>query len=310
MNRRQADIEAYLDGLLDLERAAALERDLESDPELARELELARRISSSLRSTFAPPETARLTALLPSSDPEPPSAAAEAVETRASFAFLLVPLTLAAAAAAVLLLLDVPGRSPAGPATNGELAERLELPRSDGGEGADNGAPSAPSSRVAALEPALDPFVGPLLDARSEEFLVRVQRPDLEALWEKAALWTSDPGLRTCDTDDDVAGLLASALDQDVELDAEANGLLQGPFSDESWPTGTILAGLSDGQASVLIAERDEVVTCCLDLEAPAGDLNVYSWPVGDVVLTEITPHTEPRLLGLFPAYRDSGQVR
>ena len=58
---------------------------------------------------------------------------------------------------------------------------------------------------------------------------------------------------------------------------------------------------MSEGETSVVIAERDSVLSCCIDLRNPQGaDLNVFTWSVGDLVLTEITPSTEPQLLDYF----------
>ena len=40
---------------------------------------------------------------------------------------------------------------------------------------------------------------------------------------------------------------------------------------------------------------------CCVDLAlSEESDLNVFTWPVGDYMLTEITPLDEPRLLDYF----------
>ncbi len=113
--------------------------------------------------------------------------------------------------------------------------------------------------------------------------------------------WTAEPGFRECGPEDDLSATLASTYDARVELEPSLSSRLQGPFSTEQWPTGTVLTAVSEGETSVVIAERDSVLSCCIDLRNPQGaDLNVFTWSVGDLVLTEITPSTEPQLLDYF----------
>ena len=51
----------------------------------------------------------------------------------------------------------------------------------------------------------------------------------------------------------------------------------------------------------MLVAERESTYTCCVAAELPAdSDLKVFTWRVGGILLTEITPLSEPRLLDYF----------
>ena len=60
-----------------------------------------------------------------------------------------------------------------------------------------------------------------------------------------------------------------------------------------------------DNETAVLIAERDSMHRCCLQVELPSeSELKLFTWQLGDIVLTEITPLAEPRLLEYFDEVR------
>ncbi len=191
---------------------------------------------------------------------------------------------LLAAAASVLVFLRVGVRAP-------DLTER---------------APADPSIvRVASgavLENAprwsFDAPVGPLVEMAAGRPLGRVRQPDLETIYCEAMEWTASRSWNACSVNDDLSDSLRKSYGQELTLTAEGANQLQGPFSSREWPTGTILAGFPDNETAVLIAERNSTHGCCLEvgLAADSG-LNVFTWPVGDIVLTEISPFSEPRLL-------------
>jgi hypothetical protein len=90
-----------------------------------------------------------------------------------------------------------------------------------------------------------------------------------------------------------------------VCLKPDAAELLAGPFSSAEWPTGTLWTGPVEDGSPVLVADLDATHACCLALELPAGSpLNVFTWRVADLTLTEITPSREPRLLDCFESAR------
>ena len=63
----------------------------------------------------------------------------------------------------------------------------------------------------------------------------------------------------------------------------------------------TIFTGSSEDVTSVLVADRDTTLDCCVRMRLAADSgLNVFSWSLGDLALTEITQHVEPRLLPFF----------
>ncbi len=101
-----------------------------------------------------------------------------------------------------------------------------------------------------------------------------------------------------------VRSALGERCGQLLRLHPEAAGLLQGPFGSAELPQGTLLTGYPEGplgEPSVLVAECDGSLACCLDgLVADSGALRAFHARVGDLVLTEITPRAEPRLLQLF----------
>ena len=105
----------------------------------------------------------------------------------------------------------------------------------------------------------------------------------------------------SCGAEDRLAERLEESYGQDMELRPEAIGLLHGPFGSPEWPTGTILTGFPENKTSVLVAERDSTLTCCMRMQLPeSSGLRLFTWRVGGLVLTEITPLAEPRLIACF----------
>jgi hypothetical protein len=61
------------------------------------------------------------------------------------------------------------------------------------------------------------------------------------------------------------------------------------------------VTGTSDDRTAVLVADRGDTLACCVSLHLPEeSGLRFFNLQVGDVVLTEITPLSEPRLLPYF----------
>lgn len=156
--------------------------------------------------------------------------------------------------------------------------------------------------RVARLPAAEAPFcrlIGPLLDGHPEPG--RMQRPDLVRLYQEMDTCQRDASDAACGQGDLLAERMSASYGQPLELRPEAAGLLHGPFGSDEWPTGTIVTGTSDERTAVLVADRGSTLECCVHMEMPADSgLRLFTWQVGDVVLTEITPFEEPRLLGYF----------
>jgi hypothetical protein len=158
--------------------------------------------------------------------------------------------------------------------------------------------------RVAELVPA--PFaeppacrlVGPLVEGAPDP--TRLVSPDLATLWRDMDACQRNAEAAACG-DDALTERLRATYGDDIALVPEAAGLLHGPFGSREWPTGTILTSTSDDLTSVVIADRETTLSCCMEVDiAESSGLNLFHWQVGDVVLTEITPHPEPRLLAYF----------
>ena len=105
----------------------------------------------------------------------------------------------------------------------------------------------------------------------------------------------------SCGDGDFLAERMSETYGAPLEIRPEAEGLLQGPFGSDEWPTGTIVTGTNGSLTSVLVADRDETLTCCVRWDLPEDSgLNLFTWRVGEVVLTEISPFEEPHLLTYF----------
>lgn len=157
------------------------------------------------------------------------------------------------------------------------------------------------ASAGAALLPEL-PFcrlVGPLLDGQPEPGFVL--SPDLERLYRDMDDCQRDTSAAACGTNDFLAERMSATYGQTLALRPEAAGRLHGPFGSDEWPTATIVTGTSDERTAVLVADRDATLACCVRMQLPDDSgLQLFTLQVGEVVLTEITPFAEPRLLAYF----------
>lgn len=270
MDEQSELVEAWLDGRIEGADALELGRRLAEDGELAAELELAGRIQAALRRSFVPPRD--------------PGAALERLGLRArprprSVARRRVAVLLVGAAAILLLFRWIGGSRNAEP----------------GPEGAAAGARAVAGLDERALAP-VGPFQGEEpADGRAGE----VARPDATALYEEALAWSDEARPMACG--DELVAALDDTYGQRVALRPEAELVLHGPFASPEWPTGMILTAYPDEETAVLVAERDDTHRCCVLLQPPRErGLNVFTWRLGDLLLTEITPLPEPRLLDCF----------
>jgi hypothetical protein len=148
-------------------------------------------------------------------------------------------------------------------------------------------------------EPAFCRLVGPLLDGQPEPG--RLHSPDLERLYHDMSACQLDSSAVACGTSDSLADRMSATYGQPLALRPEAAGRLYGPFGSDEWPTATIVTGTSDDRTAVLVADRDATLACCVRMQLPEDPgLHVFFSQVGDIVLTEITPLAEPRLLPYF----------
>lgn len=144
------------------------------------------------------------------------------------------------------------------------------------------------------LPPSAAPAIGPLAEACESACEIR---PDFVRLYQSMAAAHRSQVVSACGEGDHLTELLENTYGPGVQLAPGAAQRLHGPFGSEEWPTGTILTGTIDGQMSLLIFESDRVLSCCADLQIPSeSGLNAFTWFVGDVAYTEITPLEEPRL--------------
>lgn len=155
-----------------------------------------------------------------------------------------------------------------------------------------------------ASEPSFCSLVGPLEDARGEPG--RVHNPDLANLYRDMDACQRSSLAVACGENDLLAERMSATYGQELGLRPEAAGLLHGPFASADWPTGTIMTGTivtagSPDQTAVLVADHDTTLDCCVRMKlAESSGLHMFTWQVGEVVLTEITPLAEPRLLSFF----------
>lgn len=180
------------------------------------------------------------------------------------------------AAAALVLVLFLPRA----PRLQDEGAEPLRI---------------ASRMQTAALEDCA-PREGPRLDS-----------PDLATLYHEVVASAGSPDGRDPACESRAAGdSLLATLRERHGTGLRASGdaqQLAGPFPFEGWRGGTVLAGFPEGggMPSVLVAESTSELDCCIDLKSPRDpDLNVFTWPVGDTVLLEITREERPRFLDRF----------
>ena len=134
-----------------------------------------------------------------------------------------------------------------------------------------------------------------------EEIAFSLQESDLAALYYEITTARDDPW--TCPSPEELAAGLAETYDccRELRVSPHAAEVFEGPFDSTLWPGGTILTGAAEGQTAILIAELDTTHRCrVLPTLAQESGLQVFTWQVGDLVLTEVTPLSEPRLLDYF----------
>lgn len=142
-------------------------------------------------------------------------------------------------------------------------------------------------------------LVGPLMDGQPQTGFVH--SPDLEQLYHDMDACQRDASSAACGTNDFLAERMSATYGQPLALRPEAAGRLHGPFGSDDWPTATIVTGTSDERTAVLVADRDATLACCVRMQLPDDSgLHLFTWQVGEVLLTEITPFSEPRLLAYF----------
>ena len=241
---------------------------MNENPSIAEPFE--RELDAGLRRRFAPP--ARLATLAA-------RASAEA-ERRAARRAVAGALAWTAAAAVVLGAALFLARSGAPP-----------LP------GHAQPAPVSPVSLVVAACTPWTPTASPASAAQGSE----VHSPDLVALYRTMDTCQRSAEALACGDDGELEQKLRSTYGQEVELEPGAAALLHGPFSSPEWPTAAILTGAAGNATSVLVADRDQTLACCLLVRlAEDSGLNLFTWKLGELVLTEITPLPEPRLFDCF----------
>lgn len=142
-------------------------------------------------------------------------------------------------------------------------------------------------------------LVGPVLEGTPG--LGALQSPDLARLYRDMDACQESADATACGDDDDLAQRLAATYGQPLTLRPEAAGRLHGPFGSEEWPTATIVTGQAGGETAVLVADRGATLECCVRMRlAEDSGLQLFTLQVGELVLTEISPHAEPHLLAFF----------
>lgn len=205
------------------------------------------------------------------------------------------------AAAAVLLLIIVPrflgSRDPVELTASDAaalLAHRAGVPLDAGLAG---GLPDP-----AALRASLGFLDGVCPDAKDG-----IAAPDLASLYHEvvASAGSQESHPRSCPSrlaGDSLLATLRERYGAGLREGHDAERMA-GPFPSDEWRGGTVLAAFPEegGLPSVLVAEDAQLLSCCIDLEEPRDpSLRVFTWPVGDVVLLEITQASEPRFLDRF----------
>jgi len=128
-----------------------------------------------------------------------------------------------------------------------------------------------------------------------------VREPDLTTLYYEISTALEDPFL--CPSPEGLADELSASYDccEELRVDPHVTDLLEGPFDSAQWPGGTILTGRAGDSTAVLIADLDSTYRCCVRPQIPEeSELEVFTVRLGDLVLTEVTPLSEPRLLDYF----------
>lgn len=148
--------------------------------------------------------------------------------------------------------------------------------------------------------PSPAPLETPVAVTPAEE-VASIREPDLASLYYEISTVREDPFL--CPSPEGLAGELAAHYDccDELRVHPHVADLLEGPFDSTQWPGGTILTGRAGDATAVLIADLDSTYNCCVRPQLPEGsELEVFTMRLGDLVLTEITPLSEPRLFDYF----------
>lgn len=275
-------------------------------------------IERSLRRLFTPPEHLPLPPVLERLSTTPrPSAAARGLR------LVLAGAAVAAGLAGLLLL--VRGQD------DGRPEERLAR----GPQGL-----RAPEAQEASVAPLVATAPGPIPDGPSDPQTARRPSAPLGASDPSPPSPDASPGsspgpallerlyadatrgraaMAVCSAPDELDVLrrgLAERCGQELFLRPEAAGVLQGPFGSAEWPGGTVVTGFPEGPGgapAVVLAECEGFGLAPFASASETGGigtgagesgagvaLRTFVARVGDVVLTEITPLEEPRLLAYF----------
>jgi hypothetical protein len=160
-------------------------------------------------------------------------------------------------------------------------------------------APEVADQTAPADVPTFCRVVGPVVEGAVG--LGTTRAPDLARLYHDMDACQATADSSACGAGDELAERLSATYGEPLGLRPEAAGILHGPFGSEEWPTGAIVTGQADGATSVLIVDRSATLDCCVRPRLPEDSgLREFHWQVGELVLTEITPGREPRLLAYF----------
>ncbi|MCZ6597193.1 MAG: hypothetical protein O7B99_06130 [Planctomycetota bacterium] len=265
--RDRERLEAWLDGGLEPRERETFERRLAADPELAAEAGLQEAIDAALRRGFTPPEDAGTPVL---------AFMASARRRRAAGGFL----ALAAAAAGLLgLTLEWPGGEEEPPAV-------VDVGHSEDAGGA----------------PAQEP-------AGIREFLTEnppepLASPNLLAMYASAtegAAAAAPPGKVGVCEPPKLAESLGRQYDQCLIVQPPDTAAFVGPFTSPEWPTATLFVAYSSDTGEPSLVAVDQNVACGFPPRLPASSgLSFFQRSVGNVMVSEVTPLSEPRYLEAF----------
>jgi hypothetical protein len=130
---------------------------------------------------------------------------------------------------------------------------------------------------------------------------MRMNEPNLATLYYEVSTALDDPFI--CLSPEGLAKEFAANYDccEELRVHPKISDLLEGPFDSSQWPSGTIMTGQVGNGTAVLIADLDSTYNCCVRPQLPEeSELEVFTMRLGDLVLTEITHLSEPRLLDYF----------
>lgn len=270
--RPHDDLDAYLDGTLDDAQRLRFERELTADPELAREVELARAIDASLGRRFVAPEPSVLSARLR-------ERAAAGGPGPSRFAVLALVTSLSAAAG--LAVLFWPGDQP------GDADPQLAQAPPGAGPGSAEGLgfeACAPLGDVRQVAYELCTFEG--------EAALR-----LTESWEAALGSDQLPLGCSVQSFASLEDVCREHYGEPLHLDPHELVRIEEVFAPEEPSSTTALRAVVSGEPSMLFVDR------LADDPRPAPSsvegLRLFRAELGGFVLYELTPHAEPCLLPL-----------